>query len=167
MLKLNVKEGLNLPTGWKELTITKAEDGEHSGTRFIDLYFEGLPDNLNCRIWSAVNKETGQDFGIGNLFYYADAGLIETENGELSIDDDVKHLKGKMLNVYFYENEAGYTTAAQRVVPTIRDSFNESYVTKLKTRAEEWASKRVTKTTTLTDSSGMQTTTSEGAEITF
>ena len=168
MLKLSVNEGLDLPKGWHTVNISEAEDGEHNGTRYIDLHFEGMPKTLKCRIWSAVNKETGEDFGIGNLFYFADAGLMETDDGALSIDDHVRHLKGKALNVFFYENENGYTDAAQRVVPTVRDGFNETYVEKLKTKAETWANNRKTaKTTTVTDSNGTKTTTSEKAEVPF
>lgn len=162
MLKLSVKEGLNLPHGWHKVNISTAEDGEHNGTRYIDLHFEGMPETLKCRIWSAVNKETSEDFGIGNLFHFADAGIVEDTDGTLSIDDHVRHLKGKALNVFFYENENGYTDAAPRVVPTVRDGFNETHVEKLKTRAEEWVTKRkATKTTTVTDNNGTKTRTSE------
>ena len=86
MLKLSVTEGVDLPLGWHTVTINNAEDGDYDGTRYIDLHFEGLPDSVKCRIWSAKNKETGEDFGIGNLFYYANAGL--TVDGEsITIDD--------------------------------------------------------------------------------
>ena len=101
MLKLSVKEGVDLPTGWTEVTIANTEDGNYNGTRYIDLFFTGMPESVKCRIWSAKNKETGEDFGIGNLFYYADAGLTEVDGG-VSIDDNANHLKGKKLNVLFY-----------------------------------------------------------------
>ena len=147
MLKLSVKEGIDLPSGWNEVTIASTKDGDYDGTRYIDLHFEGMPENLKCRIWSAKNKETGEDFGIGNLFYYANAGLT-IEDGEVTIDDNANHLKGKKLNVFFYINDNGYTDAAQRVVPVVRDGFSESYVAKLKVKAEAWVARRVNGTTT-------------------
>ena len=145
MLKLSVKEGVDLPTGWNTMTISNATDGDYNGTRYIDLHFEGLPDTVKCRIWSAVNKESGEDFGIGNLFYYANAGLT-VEDGHVTIDDSANHLKGKKLNVFFYTNDNGYTDAAQRVVPVVREGFSESYVEKLKVKTETWVSNRVTTT---------------------
>ena len=141
MLKLSVKEGVDLPTGWNTMTISNATDGEYNGTRFIDLHFQGLPDTVKCRVWSAKNAETGEDFGIGNLFYYANAGLT-VDGEEVTIDDNVRHLKGKMINVLFYTNDNGYTDAAQRVVPIVREGFSESYVAKLKVKAEAWVANR-------------------------
>ena len=141
MLKLSVKEGVDLPTGWNIMKISNAKDGDYNGTRYIDLHFEGMPESLKCRIWSATNKETGEDFGIGNLFYYANAG-ITVEGDSATIDDNATHLKGKSLNVFFYTNENGYTDAAQRVVPVVRDGFSESYVEKLKVKAEAWVKNR-------------------------
>ena len=168
MLTLSVKEGIDLPKGWHTVSISEAVDGEHNGTRYIDLHFKGMPENLKCRIWSAVNKETGEDFGIGNLFHFADAGIVETHDGSLSIDDNAKHLKGKALNIFFYENENGYTDAAQRVVPIVRDGFSETYVEKLKTKAETWVNgRKTTKTTTVTNNTGTTTTTSDNAEVPF
>ena len=146
MLKLSVKEGVDLPTGWTTVTISKAVDGEYNGTRYIDLYFDSMPDNLKCRIWSAINKDTKEDFGIGNLFYYANAGLT-IEDGSVSIDDSANHLKGKKLNVLFYINDNGYTDAAQRVVPIVREGFSESYIEKLKIKAETWVNNRTSGTT--------------------
>ena len=103
MLKLSVSEGGNYPTGWHTVTITNAHDGDFDGTRYIDLHFKDLPENLKCRVWSAVNSTTGEDFGIGNLFHYANAGITDSDDGTVSIDDNVRHLKGKTLNVLFYE----------------------------------------------------------------
>jgi len=148
MLKLSVTEGGNYPTGWHTVTISHATEGDFEGTRYIDLHFKDLPENLKCRVWSAVNKETGEDFGIGNLFHFADAGIKDTGDGTVTIDDHVHHLKGKRLNVFFYENDGGFTDAAQRVVPLVRDGFSEGYVDKLKSRTETWAHNRTNGTTT-------------------
>ena len=149
MIKLSVSEGGNYPTGWHTVTINNADDGDYDGTRYIDLHFKDLPENLKCRVWSAVNATTGEDFGIGNLFHYANAGVTETDEGTLSIDDNVHHLKGKTLNILFYENDNGFTDAAQRVVPVVRDGFSEGYVEKLKAKTETWVKGRTNGTTTV------------------
>ena len=142
MLKLSKSEGGNYPTGWHEVTIANATEGHHNGTRYIDLHFKNHPENLKTRVWSAVNEETGEDFGIGNLFYYANAGVTTNEDGSLSIDDSVSHLKGTSLNILFHENENGFTDGAQRVVPVVREGFSESYVAKLKVKTETWVTNR-------------------------
>ena len=147
MLKLSTSEVGNYPVGWHKVTIAKATDGDFDGTRYIDLHFRDLPENLKCRVWSAINSETKEDFGIGNLFHYANAGLTEVEGG-VTIDDKVQHLHGKSLNVLFYENDNGFTDAAQRVVPVIRDGFSEGYVEKLKTKTETWVHGRTNGTVT-------------------
>ena len=164
MLKLSVKEGMDLPTGWQTVTISNAIDGDWNGTRFIDLHFEGLPESVKCRIWSAVNEETKEDFGIGNLFLYADAGLT-TVDGGVTIDDSTRHLKGKSLNVFFYENDNGYTDAAQRVVPVVREGFSESYVEKLKRKTETWVDGRKNGTTHTNGTTA--TTVKEGEAVPF
>ena len=169
MLTLSKSEGGNYPTGWHTVTISNATDGDFDGTRFIDLHFKDLPENLKCRVWSAVNATTGEDFGIGNLFHYADAGVTETSEGTLSIDDKVHHLKGKALNVLFYENDNGFTDAAQRIVPVVRDGFSEGYVEKLKTKTETWVRGRTNDTTTVhTNGTKTHSTTStEEVEVPF
>ena len=163
MLKLSVTEGLDLPTGWKTVTISNAIDTEWNGTRCIDLHFEGLPESVKCRIWSKENEETKEDFGIGNLFLYANAGLT-TVDGGVTIDDNTHHLKGKALNVFFYENENGYTDAAQRVVPVVREGFGESYVEKLKRKTEIWVDGRKNGTHT---NGTKDTTVTEGEAVPF
>ena len=147
MLKLSVSEGGNYPTGWHTVTITNAHDGDFDGTRYIDLHFKDLPENLKCRVWSAVNADTGEEFSIGNLFRYAHAGITD-EGDHWGVDDHVRHLKDKTLNVLFYENDNGFTDAAQRVVPVIRDGFSEGYVEKLKTKTETWVHGRTNGTVT-------------------
>ena len=163
MLKLSVTEGLDLPTGWKTVTISNAIDTEWNGTRCIDLHFEGLPESVKCRIWSKENEETKEDFGIGNLFLYANAGLT-TVDGGVTIDDNTGHLKGKTLNVFFYENSNGYTDAAQRVVPDVREGFGESYVEKLKRKTEIWVDGRKNGTHT---NGTKDTTVAEGEAVPF
>jgi len=164
MLKLSVTEGPDLPTGWKTVVISNAIDGDWNGTRCIDLHFEGLPESVKCRIWSKEDEKTKEDFGIGNLFLYANAGLT-TVDGGVTIDDNVHHLKGKSLNIFFYENNNGYTDAAQRVVPVVREKFSESYVEKLKRKTETWVDGR--KNGTKHTNGTTDTTITEGKAIPF
>ena len=67
--------------GWHELTVSsaaydtyKAPDGKVK--RYVELHFEGYPENMHLRIYEAVNRETGVEFKIANLFRYACAGII-------------------------------------------------------------------------------------------
>ena len=171
MLKLSTNEVGNYPVGWHEVTIAKATDGDFDGTRYIDLHFKDLPENLKCRVWSAVNATTGEDFGIGNLFHFANAGIKTDDDGILTIDDNAHHLHGKTLNVLFYENDNGFTDAAQRVVPVVRDGFSEGYVEKLKTKAETWVRSRTNGTTHTTtnvvNGTHTKTTSTTGEEVPF
>ena len=100
MLKLDLNQtgGNNFPEGWTTVLINDAKEGDHNGTRYIDLFFQDQPDTLKCRIWTATNKKTQQEFGIANLFHHAWAGIVvdETTN-TATIDDDVRHLKGKTV----------------------------------------------------------------------
>ena len=143
MLKLSVKDGPNLPTGWETVTITKAVDGEHEGTRWIDLFFEGLPENLNCRLWSRVNESTGEDFGIGNVFRFTNAGVTDDGEGVLNIDDNVRHLHGKKAQILFYLNHNGYTDAAPRIVPTTNSGIETAKIDALKAKAESWVRNKI------------------------
>jgi hypothetical protein len=157
MLKLSVKDGPNLPTGWETVTITKAvdgehivetEDGEHKGTRYIDLFFEGLPENLNCRLWSRLNEDTGEDFGIGNVFRFTNAGVTDNGEGMLDIDDNVNHLHGKKAQILFYINQNGYTDAAPRIVPTTDSGIEIAKIDALKAKAESWVRNKISGTHT-------------------
>ena len=151
MLTLSVNESLNIPLGWHTMTISTAIDGVHNGTRFIDLHFENVPKTVKCRLWSKVNEDSGEDYGIGNVFRYTDAGITDNGDNTITIDDNVSHLKGKTLNVLFYVKENGYTDAAPRIAPVTSHNFSESFVHKLKAKAEDWVSNKVTRPSTATE----------------
>ena len=143
MLTLSIKDGPNLPTGWQTVKITNAVDTEHNGTRCIDLFFDGLPDSLNCRLWSKIDEDTGEDFGICNVFRFTNAGVTNNGEGKLNIDDDVRHLHGKEVQVLFYTNQNGYTDAAPRVVPVNSTEFEDGLVDGLKAKVESWVRNKV------------------------
>ena len=63
--------------GWHQLTINKAEYGDWNGKEFLDVWFEGYPDNFNLRIYEAVNKETHEEFALAKFFRLANAGIID------------------------------------------------------------------------------------------
>ena len=136
MLKLSVRDSINLPTGWETVKITKAVDTEHEGSRCIDLYFEGLPDSLNCRLWSKVDDKTGDDYGICNVFKFTNAGVTVEENGDLTIDDSVHLLHGKTVQILFYTNKNGYTDAISRVIPVPDIGFSADIIKGMKIKAE-------------------------------
>ena len=108
MLKLDLNQtgGSSFPEGWTTVLINDAKEGDHNGKRYIDLFFQDQPDTLKCRVWTATNTKTGQEFGITNLFHHAWAGIVvDEETNTATIDDDPRHLKGKTINVLLYKNE--------------------------------------------------------------
>ena len=134
--------------GWHTLTISKAEYGEWTGTKFIDVWFNDYPENFNMRIYAKVGK-TGEEFAIGNLFRYANAGItdaLESATGEtvIKMNDDAEQLTGKTVNVYFYK-DGKYTKPLSQVAPipfkNIADEFTEKDVVYFKGRAESFYSK--------------------------
>ena len=38
--------------GWHTLSITKAEYGTYNDSKYIDVWFEGYPDNFNMRVYA-------------------------------------------------------------------------------------------------------------------
>ena len=56
--------GADFSIGWKELVIKKAAYGDYNGNRYLDVWFEGYPDNLNCRVYEAINMAGGIDLAL-------------------------------------------------------------------------------------------------------
>ena len=147
-LTLAKKGSGNWSEGWHTLTISKAEYGEWTGTKFIDVYFEGYPDNFNLRMYEKIGKN-GEEFAIGNLYRFANAGItdaLESAEGEtvLKIDDSAEALVGKSINVMFYK-DGKFTRVLSNVAPTefsnIVDKFEAKDVTYFKGKAETFFSK--------------------------
>ena len=91
--------------GWHTLTINKAEYGDWNDSKFIDVWFDGYPDNFNMRVYAKEGKN-GEEFAIGNLFRFANAGIsdaLESAEGEttIKINDSAESLHGSTVNVYF------------------------------------------------------------------
>ena len=138
--------------GWHEMTISKTEDGTWTSQaghdkKYIDLYFEGYPENMNVRIFEVVNKETGEEFKIANLFRYANAGILgvlKDPTGKkpvIQYDDEPSNLVGKTLNLLFYKDSKGYIKISDRIAPVEQEgevvSYNADDVKFWKDKAEE------------------------------
>ena len=93
--------------GWKELTIKNAKYDHYNSNKFMDIWFEDYPDNLNARVYETVNKTTKEEFRISSWFRFANAGIQEIiDNGSgqpvITYDDDPTNLSGMRVNVLFY-----------------------------------------------------------------
>lgn len=164
-LDLNRPTGGNFPEGWTTVTINDAVEGDYNGSRYVDLFFTDQPDNLKCRIWSAVNSKTNEEFAIANLFHHAWAGItVDETTNTATIDDHVRHLKGKTINVLFYLKEDGYTDAVGRIAPVVSEHFTETDVTSLKSSVERYHTGRNRTTTGVNGTTG---TVTETAEVPF
>ena len=158
---------------WKEVEITKAAYGDYNGTKYIDCFFKDYPDSLNLRIYEKKGKD-GEEFAIGRLFRFANAGITEVlsgANGEnvVKIDDSPSSLMGKMINVYFYK-DGQYSRVLSSVAPTAfeneLESFNPADVDYWKLSAEKYFQKFVaSKLETTEDTS--ESTTSDDENIPF
>ena len=131
--------------GWHEIEVSKANYGEFQGNRFIDVYFKGYPENINLRVY-AKNGKDGEEFAIGRLFRFANAGIkgiSKSADGDalVQIDDSPNELIDKKLNVYFYK-KGQYSSVLTNVAPTVfkndLEDFNEEDVDYWKSKAVDY-----------------------------
>lgn len=106
--------------GWNSVEITKAEYGDWQGSKFLDVWFKDYPESLNMRIYAKEGKD-GEEFAIGQVFRFANAGIQEALEGadgttSVTIDDDPKHLVGKNVNVMLYK-QGKYFRVLPKVAP--------------------------------------------------
>ena len=154
--------------GWHELTITHAEYGVYKGPkgdrRYLNLNFDGYPDNMDLRIYEVVNKETSEEFKISGVFKYANAGimnLLKDPTGKkpvIQYDDEATNLVGKRVNVLFYKETKtgnGYTRMFDSVAPVEQEgdpiSYSADQVTSIQTGIEKNLERMLAKTTTVED----------------
>tara|TARA_R100000789_G_scaffold60445_1_gene57997 strand:+ start:489 stop:1049 length:561 start_codon:yes stop_codon:yes gene_type:complete len=140
--------GADYEPGWKELTIRQAKYGTYKGTKFIDIWFEGYPDNKNARAYETINKTTNEEFRISNWFMFANAGIQEVIDNDskkpvITYDDDPANLNGMTINVLFYKDSRGdgkYSDIWREPAPVVMDtdklSYTEENVAFWKSRAE-------------------------------
>jgi hypothetical protein len=119
-LKITGSNIPNIESGWGVYTIKSAEYGEWKDKQFIDVYFENFPETLNLRIYEAFGQD-GNEFAIGNLFRYANAGIetvLMSDSGDkiMKINDTPSVLIGKKLGLFVYR-DGKYYRILNRVVP--------------------------------------------------
>ena len=138
--------GYQFQDGWQIATITIAQFGDWKGVKYIDVYFHELPATMNMRVYETCNKETGEEFAIGNLFRFANAGIGEVEvNGNggkiVKIHDTPDVLIGKKVNIFLYQDGSGYYRILPRVAPAEPfenhlEKILEAHITCFKDKAE-------------------------------
>ena len=120
LLTLKRTENLgDLTPGWKTITVVAAKKGKYdgeNGTKYIDIMFEGYSENIKLRAHQKVYKKTGEEFCIGNIFRYANAGIEESDGKQVKLDLSPKNLVGKSFQAYFYKNKKGYTDISDKVI---------------------------------------------------
>ena len=144
MRTLTIKQGgSSWATGWHVLTVSSAKYGTYNESKFLEIGFKDYPDNFTLRIYAKVGKD-GEEFVIGNVFRFANAGITEVLEGTggdkvVKLDDSAKEIVGKQLNIFFYK-DGDYTRAYSSVAPTVFenaiDTFTESDVEFWKNKAE-------------------------------
>jgi len=144
MRTLTVKQGgSSWGTGWHTLTVSTAKYGTYNESKFLELGFKDYPDNFTLRIYAKIGRD-GEEFAIGNVYRFANAGITEVLEGTggdkvAKIDDSAEQMVGKQLNIFFYK-DGDYTRAYSSVAPTVFensiDTFTEKDVEFWKGKAE-------------------------------
>ena len=137
--------GSKFSTGWHTKLINKAEYGDFNGTKYIDLNFEDWPESMNMRVYEKKNA-SGEEFAIGNLFRYANAGITSALEGAnntkvIKLDDSADALIGKSVNVYVHK-DGKFSRVLNQCAPTefenAAEKFNADDVQFWKERAEKY-----------------------------
>jgi len=151
-LTIKKNSGSKFSPGWKQVEIIKAVYGDYNGTKYVDCYFKDYPDSLNLRIY-AKEGANGEEFAIGRLFRFANAGITEVLNGAngesvVKIDDSPASLIGKHINVYFYK-DGEYSRILSSVAPTEFkneiEEFSDDDISYWKQQSEKYYKKYVVK----------------------
>ena len=129
---------MNSNTG--KLTIATATLGTYkfpTGEKsYMDLTFEGYPEQMNCRVYEVTNKTTGEEFKIANLFKYANAGIagvLQDPSGKhpiIQYDDDPEGLVGKLVNILVYKEQKtgkAWSRIFDDIAPTEQEGEHISY----------------------------------------
>ena len=145
MRTLTIKQGgSSWATGWHILTVSTAKYGTYNDSKFLEIGFSDYPDNFTLRIYAKKDPKSGEEFVIGNVFRFANAGITEVLEGTggdkvVKLDDSAEQMVGKKLNIFFYK-DGDYTRAYSSVAPTVFengiDTFTESDVEFWKGKAE-------------------------------
>ena len=142
--------GTNYEPGWKELTISRGAYGVYNDMQYLDVWFEDYPENLNARIY-AKKGTNGEEFAIGQVFRFADAGITGALDGAdgkmiIKMDDNPSLLAGKQVNAYFYK-DGKYSRILKQFAPAVfqnaAEEFKEKDVEYWKGKAENYYTKYV------------------------
>ena len=137
--------GSSFSTGWHTKLINKAEYGDFNGTKYLDVWFDDFPESLNMRVYEKKNAD-GEEFAIGNLFRYANAGITSALEGAnntkvIKLDDSAEALIGKNINVYVHK-DGKYSRVLNQCAPTefenVVEKFSADDVQYWKDRAEKY-----------------------------
>ena len=136
--------GSKFEEGWHEVVISKAEYGNYESDvpgadkKYVDIWFEDYPDNMNLRAYEVFNKATNEEFKVANIFKYANAGIIgvlKDPNGKhplIQFDDEVSGLIGKSVFIRIYkENKSGnnYSRVFDAIAPIEQQGEHLSFTT--------------------------------------
>ncbi len=136
--------GTSYGEGWKTATIARAAYGVYNDAKYIDVWFEGYPDNFNARIYANVSN--GEEWAMGQVFRFANAGItggLESDDGKVVIkmDDNPAHLAGKQVNIFLYK-DGKYSRILKQFAPTVfenaAEKFTDDDVVYWKGRAEKY-----------------------------
>tara|TARA_R100000808_G_C2152923_1_gene162689 strand:- start:73 stop:618 length:546 start_codon:yes stop_codon:yes gene_type:complete len=146
--------GSKFSEGWHELSVSKAEYGTYENgdksKKYIDVWFQDMPENMNMRVYETFNKKDNTEFKIANLFKFANAGIVgvlNDPNGKhplIQYDDEASGLVDKVVNVYFYKETKtgnGYTRVFDDIAPIPQEgehlTFTSEEVAGIKKGVEE------------------------------
>ena len=149
---LTIKKGGPSPysEGWHTAKISSAEYGEWNDAKYIDVYFDGYSEKMNLRCYAKENKE-GEEFAIGKLFRFANAGITDGLEGAdgnttIKLDDSEEALIGKEVNIFLYK-DGDYSRVLKEIAPipfkNIVEEFTDKDVDFWKGRALQYFDKYV------------------------
>ena len=144
------KGGSMFSEGWHTATVSSAKYGTWNDTKFLDVCFEGYSEKMNMRVYAKEGK-TGEEFAIGNVFRFANAGITDGLEGAdgnttIKLDDSAETLIGKEVNIFLYKH-GEYSRVLPQIAPVpfknIVEEFTDKDIKYFKGKAESFFSKWV------------------------
>ena len=128
-MTVNKGGGTDYGEGWKTLTISRAAYGVFNEAKYLDVWFDGYPENFNARIYA--KESNGEEWAMGQVFRFANAGItsaLEGTNGKIVIkmDDNPINLQGKQVNAYLYK-DGKYSRILKQFAPTAFTNVAETF----------------------------------------
>tara|TARA_R100000900_G_scaffold66520_1_gene53277 strand:+ start:89 stop:616 length:528 start_codon:yes stop_codon:yes gene_type:complete len=137
--------GGNFTDGWNLVEISAAKYGDWEGSKYIDVHFKDFPETLNMRVYAKKGKD-GEEFAIGRLFRFANAGLTESLDGDdgtkiVKLDDSADQLIGKSLHVFLHKDGEYFRVLSQPApieFTNVVETFKENDVNYWKGKAVKY-----------------------------